>query len=70
MVPEGYQKDVNWDGLGWVDFAIVPHWKSEHPESAVAEVAVKYLLENGLLHKTLSDGQAFLKVGSELTLLS
>ena len=69
VVPKGYPKEVSWDGLGWTNFAIVPHWKSDHPEAAAAEVAKKYLQEKALPHETLSDGQAFLLVGSDLTRL-
>lgn len=70
VVPQGYPNEVTWNGLGWIDFAIVPHWQSDHPEAAKAELARAYLHEKGLPHETLSDGQAFLMVNNELSLLS
>ena len=70
VVPNGYPNEVVWDGLGWIDFAIVPHWQSDHREAADAELARAYLQEKGLPHETLSDGQAFLMVNNELSHLS
>jgi dipeptidase E len=33
-VSEGYEKAVAWEGLGVLGYAIAPHYKSDHPESA------------------------------------
>jgi dipeptidase E len=58
-VAEGYSADVRPEALGWVPWRIVPHWRSEHEESPLAELAVAHLLEAGLPFQTLRDGQAF-----------
>ncbi len=56
-VPAGYQKEIIWDGLGILDYMIVPHYKSDHPESAMVDKTVAYLIANSLPYKTLRDGE-------------
>jgi dipeptidase E len=34
---DGYSSEVFWEGLGLVDFSIVPHYMSNHPEAPMAE---------------------------------
>jgi dipeptidase E len=55
--PAGYDRETIWDGLGLIDHAIVPHYRSPHPESASAERAVKHLCSRGLRYRTLRDGE-------------
>jgi dipeptidase E len=62
-LPDGYPKDVRATTLGWVPWRIVPHWRSEHPEAPLAELAVEHLLQNGLPFRTLRDGQAIVVEG-------
>ncbi len=50
-----------WDGLGLVDYSIVPHYKSDHPESAAANKAVDYLAANKMPFRTLRDGEVIIK---------
>lgn len=57
IVPVGYQKEIIWDGLGILDYMIVPHYKSDHPESAMVDKTVEYLIANNLPYKTLRDGE-------------
>ncbi|MBN9317301.1 MAG: Type 1 glutamine amidotransferase-like domain-containing protein [Devosia sp.] len=56
-VPPGYDREVAWDGLGLIDHAIVPHYRSPHPESAAAERAVRHLCARGLRYRALRDGE-------------
>lgn len=56
-VPAGYDPEPVWDGLGLIDHAIVPHYRSPHPESAAAEQAVRYLCGQGLRYRALRDGE-------------
>ncbi len=62
---DGYNSEIIWDGLGILDFAIAPHYKSDHPESADIDKCVAYFKENGILHKTLRDGEAIVINGNE-----
>jgi dipeptidase E len=33
---------VIWEGLGFVDFAFMPHWDSDHPETKAIDRGIKY----------------------------
>jgi len=57
-VPVGYDVEVIWDGLGLVDRTIVPHYRSEHPESSMVEDMVSHLDARHLPYLTLRDGEA------------
>lgn len=56
-VPPGYDPEPVWDGLGLIDHAIVPHYRSPHAESAAADRAVRHLMSRGLRYRTLRDGE-------------
>ncbi len=45
-----------WEGLGIIDYLVVPHFKSDHPESDAANDVIKYMIENKLLFKAIKDG--------------
>ena len=49
-----------WDGLGFVDFSIAPHYRSDHPEADAIERVVEYFRTNGMPYRTLQDGQAII----------
>jgi dipeptidase E len=44
--------------LGLLPFRIVPHWRSDHPESALSDRAAAYLDQQELPYRTLRDGEA------------
>jgi len=56
-VPHGYDPETVWEGLGLIDHAIVPHYRSPHPEAASAERAVRHLSGQGLRYRALRDGE-------------
>lgn len=55
--PYHEQKEVILEGLGFVDFAFMPHWKSDHPESADVEKAIIYCKENSIPYRAIKDGE-------------
>ncbi len=59
-VPDGYPKEVIWEGLGLIDFAFAPHYRSNHPESEAVEDEVAYYEERGIKFRALHDGEAIL----------
>ena len=65
VIPEGYLPDVTPRTLHLVPWRIVPHWRSDHPESADAERAADYLRRSGLSFRTLRDGEALIVVDGE-----
>jgi dipeptidase E len=56
-LPPGYEAEVTWDGLGLIDYSIVPHFRSPHPESAAAERAVRHMTGRGMRYRALRDGE-------------
>lgn len=49
--------DVIWNGVGILDYLILPHYRSDHPESADIETEVAYCLDHGIPLRTLRDGE-------------
>jgi dipeptidase E len=68
-ISEGYSPEPIWEGLGLVDFSIVPHFQSNHAETELADKAVKYFIDNQLPFKTLQDGDVWVQEGRIGTLL-
>ncbi|HEY9011294.1 MAG TPA: Type 1 glutamine amidotransferase-like domain-containing protein [Devosia sp.] len=67
-VPAGYDPEPTWDGLGLIDYSIVPHFRSPHPESAAAERAVRNMMGRGMRYRALRDGEVI--VWTETRMLS
>lgn len=61
IVPQGYNQEIIWNGLGIVDFSIAPHYKSDHPESGNVDKEVEYFIKNNISFKTLRDGETIIK---------
>lgn len=49
--------EVIWEGLGLVDFAFMPHYKSNHPESDAIDRGIEYCVEHNIKYKAVSDGE-------------
>lgn len=57
-VPPGYPQEVIWEGLGILPYAVVPHHRSDHPESAMMEETVAYNIDHHIPFIALRDGEA------------
>ncbi len=57
VIAEGYETAVVREGLGLIDFTIVPHYRSEHPEAEAAERTAALRQERRLPFRTLCDGE-------------
>lgn len=57
---EGYSPDTIWEGLGLVDFTVVPHFGSDHPEAAAAAEVVAWLTSVGRPFRALADGDVII----------
>lgn len=55
--PDKYKAKVIWNGISIIDFLIAPHYKSDHPESALVQKIVDYYIQKKIPFKTLSDGE-------------
>jgi dipeptidase E len=57
-VANGYAPEPQWAGMGLVDYVIVPHFRSAHPESNAAERAAAWLGQQSIPFRTLRDGES------------
>ncbi len=60
VMPYKELKEVIWDGLNLLDYIILPHYKSNHPESKDIDKEVLYCKKNKIPFKTLKDGQVII----------
>lgn len=63
-LPDGYDEPLIWHGLGLTPFAIVPHYRSRHPEAASAEKVVSYMRARRTRFRTISDGEVIVQMGN------
>lgn len=57
VIPEGYPAEPIWKGLQLIDYTIIPHYRSEHPESPIIDNVVTYYDQHQLPYKPLRDGE-------------
>lgn len=58
VVPEGYDEEIIWDGLGLVYPQLVPHYQADWFGDE-AQAMVDYFEQNGMKYETLKDGEAY-----------
>lgn len=59
-IPKKYESNVIWEGIGIIDFFVVPHFRSNHPESFAVEKVVEYFTQKRMPFKTLRDGEVII----------
>lgn len=69
-VPIGYEPETIWEGVGLVDKMIVPHYKSDHPESYMVDKSVEWLESNKIPYETLRDGEVIIKTVQKIQKLA
>ncbi len=52
--------ETRWDGLGILDYVIVPHYKSERFKELSTDEAVDLLIKNKTLFKAIEDGEVII----------
>jgi len=52
--------DLIWEGLNFIDYLIIPHYKSVHIESEDADKCVEYCKKKNIKYKTLKDGDVII----------
>ena len=60
-VPASYSEEVIWEGLGLIPFSIVPHYRSDHPESALCEEVVTFFIAHKIPFIALRDGEVYIR---------
>lgn len=63
-IPEGYSKDVIWDGLGFISYVPVPHYQTPDYGSEIDKY-IELLDKNSIAHKEMTDDQAILINGDK-----
>ncbi|MPZ71178.1 MAG: hypothetical protein GEU71_16875 [Actinobacteria bacterium] len=63
--PVGYPEAGRFDALGWIPWRIIPHWRSDHPESEDAETASEWLDASGLSYRVMRDGEVLVIDGAD-----
>lgn len=53
--------NVIYEGVGLLNYCIVPHYKSDHKESKLIDKVVEYMEKNNRNYKTLSDGEVIIE---------
>lgn len=53
-------KSQIWEGLGILDFAFEPHYKSDHPESKSTDIEIQHCVDNKILFKAYRDGEVLI----------
>ncbi len=61
VVPEGYDAEALWDGLGLIEYNLIPHYKSDHFESDAINLVIEHCIENKILFKALKDGEVVIR---------
>lgn len=61
VVADGYAAAPVWEGLALVDFSIVPHFESDHPEAEAAARAHAYMTAEKMPHRALRDGEVIIE---------
>ena len=70
LVPEGYQTEVIWEGLGLLPSAIAPHHEAPTPGGVAAAKLVRYCVENHIRVTALRDGEALVVDGDTWRVVS
>jgi len=60
-IPERYESEVVWEGLDIIDDILVPHYKSDHPESGMVDKEIEHYIKNKIKFITLRDGEVIIK---------
>jgi dipeptidase E len=60
MPYKGLEK-VIWDGLAILDYMILPHYQSDHPESKDIDKEIAYCKKNKITFKPLRDGEVIIR---------
>ncbi|MEM5015535.1 Type 1 glutamine amidotransferase-like domain-containing protein [Metabacillus indicus] len=58
--PFGEEYQTIWDGLHILEYAIAPHYKSDHPESEDIDKSIEYMIDNKIPFKALKDGEVII----------
>jgi dipeptidase E len=64
-IPAGYDREIIWDCLGILPYSLLPHYRSDHPESPLIDKSVEYMIDEHIPFVALRDGEALVRDGAE-----
>ncbi len=56
-----YNINTIWDGLGFFNYLLLPHYQSKHKETKLIDSCVEYCKINNIKYKTLKDGDVIIE---------
>ncbi len=60
LMPYPELQETLWEGLGILDYIVLPHYQSDHPESAAIDLEVEFCKANYIPYQTLKDGEVII----------
>jgi len=63
--PPGYHPEIIWDALGVLPYSVLPHYKSDHPESPLVDQSLDYMISDHIPFIALRDGEALVINGTD-----
>ena len=57
IVPDGYEKEIIWEGLGIIDYSVAVHYDSDHHESHLTDKEIAFYETNDMPYKKIRDGE-------------
>jgi len=63
-IPRGYDEKVLWDGLGFINFVLVPHYKNPDIGESI-EGYISYLKKHNITFETITDDEVFIVDGEK-----
>ncbi|MCF7871654.1 peptidase E [Candidatus Woesearchaeota archaeon] len=61
QTPYKEQKEIIWEGLGFIDYAFMPHYDSDHNESEDINKEIEYCKTNSKPYKAIRDGEVIIE---------
>ncbi|MFG1556302.1 MAG: Type 1 glutamine amidotransferase-like domain-containing protein [Thermoplasmataceae archaeon] len=58
--PYGDDIETVWEGLGLIDFSVIPHYPSNPLETDSAKPIIQYFVDNGITFRTMRDGDVII----------
>ena len=55
-----YDIDTIWEGLGYFDYLLLPHYQLNHKETKLIDDCVAYCDKHNIKYKTLHDGDVII----------
>ncbi len=68
-IPEKYDKEIIWEGLGLLDYNIAVHYQSNHSETELTDLEIEYYKSNNIDYKTLRDGEVIVIDGDKVEIV-